>query len=193
MKSDIKNKDYDEKQFDKIVKDHKKMIIALIKNLELEYGAFKVSSEDLYQEGLIALHDAYKKYDSSNGTKFSTFAYMVIKRKLNKFYFQSLERYRNEMYSIDSIELFDHHPMANNFEVHDSGINYNASIERVDKLFIGLKPEDQNIVALRCLNNTYNEIAKKLNISKKKVDSRLSRLRIRFKEFQNCQKDELCV
>lgn len=178
--------DYDEREFNKLVKENSKLISSIIKTLELEYGHFKVSSDDLYQEGLIALHEAYTKFNKDEGVKFSTFAYMVIKRNLKKFYFTCLKRYQNEYYSIDTIDLFDHTPLAGiSLEAHDVGVKYNLEErnDRVDKRFIKLKQEDQHIVALRCLNNTYEEIADKLNITKKKVDSRLSRLKIRHKNL----------
>lgn len=189
----VKNPDYDEKEFEKIIEENKNMITSIIKRMELECGHFRISKDDLFQEGLIALHEAYAYYDKSQKVKFSTFAYMVIKRCLTRYYYQSVERYQHEVYSIDTIELFDHHPLANDYEIHDDSFKYVSedSEERVDKLFRRLKEEDQHIVALRCMNNTYDEIAEKLNITKKKVDSRLSRLRIRFKEYKNYYNEEM--
>lgn len=178
--------DYDEREFEKLVNEHQGMITSIIKNLELECGHFKVSRQDLNQEGLIALYEAYKSYDKKSGVKFSTFAYMVIKRKLNKYYRSCIYRYQMEAISIDTYELFDHHPLSCGHQVNDSKIDLacESSSKRVDYLFRQLREEDQNIVALRCLNNTYDEIADKLNITKKKVDSRLSRIRLRFKDTE---------
>ena len=41
--------------------------------------------DDLYQVGMLGLIDAYKHYDSSYGTKFSTFAYYYIVGEVNKY------------------------------------------------------------------------------------------------------------
>ena len=41
--------------------------------------------DDLYQVGMIGLIDAYKHYNSSYGTKFSTFAYYYIVGEVNKY------------------------------------------------------------------------------------------------------------
>ena len=38
----------------------------------------RFDKEDLYQVGMIGLIDAYKHYDKSHDTKFSTFAYYYI-------------------------------------------------------------------------------------------------------------------
>ena len=41
--------------------------------------------DDLYQVGMIGLMDAYKHYDSSYDTKFSTYAYYYIVGEVNKY------------------------------------------------------------------------------------------------------------
>lgn len=41
--------------------------------------------EDLYQVGMLGLIDAYKHYDSLQGTKFSTYAYYYIIGEVNKY------------------------------------------------------------------------------------------------------------
>ena len=41
--------------------------------------------DDLYQVGMLGLIDAYKHFDSSQGTKFSTYAYYYIIGEVNKY------------------------------------------------------------------------------------------------------------
>lgn len=41
--------------------------------------------DDLYQVGMLGLIDAYKHFDSNQGTKFSTYAYYYIIGEVNKF------------------------------------------------------------------------------------------------------------
>ncbi len=45
----------------------------------------KFDRDDLYQVGMIGLMDAYQHYDSSKGTKFSSFAYYYILGEVNKY------------------------------------------------------------------------------------------------------------
>lgn len=45
----------------------------------------RFDKEDLYQVGMIGLMEAYKHYDSSFDTKFSTFAYYYIVGEVNKY------------------------------------------------------------------------------------------------------------
>lgn len=172
----------DEREFEKIVKENGKIITSIIKNLELECGHFKLSHEDLYQEGLIALHNAYLNYDEKLDAKFSTFAYMVINRSLHRFYYQQMNRYKYETYSLDNTDLFDYNSVVGDYEAGDHGIRYMIEDRRnrIDKLFTILNLEDQNIVALRANQNTYKQIAEKLNITVKRVDNRLRRIKDRF-------------
>lgn len=177
-----KSVNYDEREFEKVVNDNKALITSIIKNMELECGHFKLSWDDLYQEGLIALHEAYVNYDGRQETKFSTFAYMVIHRKLHKYYYQQITHYQNEIYSLDNTDLFDYNSRIGDYVAGDHGIRYEAEDRqnRIDKLFTVLNEEDQYIVALRAYKNTYEEIANKLNISKKRIDNRLLRIKDRF-------------
>lgn len=45
----------------------------------------RFDKEDLYQVGMIGLMDAYRHYDASQGTKFSSFAYYYILGEVNQF------------------------------------------------------------------------------------------------------------
>ncbi len=45
----------------------------------------KFDRDDLYQVGMLGLIDAYKHYNSTYGTKFSTFAYYYIVGEVNKY------------------------------------------------------------------------------------------------------------
>lgn len=63
------------------------------KLLEYENLIYKIISkypkrfdkDDLYQVGMIGLIDAYKHYDNSYDTKFSTYAYYYIIGEVNKY------------------------------------------------------------------------------------------------------------
>lgn len=178
----INNVDYDEREFEKIVKEHGGLIVSIIKNLELECGHFKISFDDLYQEGLIALYNAYKNYNKEEKAKFSTFAYMVISRSLKRYHHQQMNKYQNESYSLDSLEHLDYYPAIGDYIAGDHSIRYanEEKRDKLDKLFTILNIEDQHIVALRINKNSYKQIAEKLNITTKRVDNRLLRIKDRF-------------
>lgn len=62
------------------VLDYEGLIYSIIN----KYGR-RYDLEDLYQVGMIGLMDAYKHYDSSFGTKFSSFAYYYILGEVNQY------------------------------------------------------------------------------------------------------------
>lgn len=62
--------------FEEIVKDMEPMIFSLIRQLRI----YK-NRDEFYQIGLIALWDAYKRFDERKG-KFSSFAYSYIKGRM---------------------------------------------------------------------------------------------------------------
>jgi len=45
----------------------------------------RFEKDDLYQVGMLGLIDAYKHFDSAQGTKFSTYAYYYILGEVNKY------------------------------------------------------------------------------------------------------------
>ncbi len=175
--------------FEKFLKKHEKIIQSVISTFDLEYGDFKISHEDLFQEGMIAFYEACRNYDEKYKTKFVTFAYVVIKRRIYHFYYSCLKRYQNEAYSIDTLELQDYYlPIADNL-VCDSGFSYvlDDKKDKINKILSNLKNEDKQILNMRINSYSYNEIAKHLNINAKRVDNRLFRIKQRF------LKSELCV
>ena len=60
--------------------DYEGLIYSIIGKVPKRYDR-----EDLYQVGMIGRMDAYKHYDSSYDTKFSTFAYYYILGEVNKY------------------------------------------------------------------------------------------------------------
>lgn len=166
-----------------LIEEFSLMIYSIINSFDLSYGDYQIGIDDLFQEGCLALIDACNAYKKTANTKFSTFAFLVIKRRLNRVFYKSIKPYTEE-WSFDKIECKDHFEYVTANYVLDNPINYGdyeyekefiKSLCFVDEL-------DKKIVELRLKDYSYNEIAKILNISPKKVDNRLNRLRLRYKE-----------
>ena len=60
--------------------DYDGLIYSIIKNYPKRYDR-----DDLYQVAMLGLIDAYKHYDKSQNTKFSTYAYYYIVGEVNKY------------------------------------------------------------------------------------------------------------
>ena len=64
--------------YEKLVKKIAGEQLALINDTAIEY-------DDLYQEGIIALYLSYGNYKELGPAKFSTYAYISIKRRIKRF------------------------------------------------------------------------------------------------------------
>lgn len=70
---------------DEILMQNEKLVYSIIN----KFGNYK-DKEDLYQVGMIGLINAYKNYDKSKNTKFSSYAYFYILGEIKKYLRDSL-------------------------------------------------------------------------------------------------------
>lgn len=176
----IKAKNKDSEAINVIIKDNTKLIYSIINNYQLDVSDYNLSKEDMFQEGLLGLMKAIKAYDINREVKFSTFAYPFISRSINKEYKKQYERYSREGYSYSKFEEVDHFYNYRSTYIQDNPIEYLENKSRVEILFDlmeGLDESDKTIVKLRLLSYSYEEIAKQLNITTKKVDYRLRKIK----------------
>lgn len=167
----------DSKAVEEIIEEYRLMIYSIINNYELEYGDYIISKDDLFQEGCIGLIEACKSYRDNDNTKFSTFAFVVIERRIKRSFFKMIRPYQKE-YSFDKFTLLDHVESFRTPTVSDKDICYlTENVENELEKLKYITELDKKIIELRVQNYTYREIAKKLNIPVKKVDNRLSRLK----------------
>lgn len=172
----------DDFAFGEIVKEYARMVESIISSYNSEFGDYKLNRDDLRQEAYIALFDACKSYKIGMDTKFSTFAYTCIKRRVHRFYSRYVRCYLKESTSLDSFETRDP-----GFLYYDSCVNENAynkerenRIETLKLLMDSLNYEDRTIVDMRMNNYSYEEISNKLNINRKRVDNRLNKIKKKY-------------
>jgi len=170
----------DENAFKELLEQFTKMIHAIIKEYDLDYGDYQVSKDDLYQEATIALYEAAINFDQSKDNKFSTFAFMVIKRRVARFYKRYRSDYEMASCSIDMIELQDHNLIFKSNAVNDNPIEYHKRLDFIEALRNDnskITSEDKTILIMRMNNYSYSEIAKKLGVNTKRIDNRIARLK----------------
>lgn len=173
----FKAKEGDDDACKKVINEYTRLIYSIINNYHLEYGDYSVSKEDLFQEGCIALLEACKTFKQNGNTKFSTYAYIVIKRRVIREYYKMVKPYHEE-FSFDKYEMQDHMDFFSNRCVSDNELSYTINEKRYDLKDIDfISKEDKKIIELRMQNYSYKEISELLNISIKRVDNRLSRIR----------------
>lgn len=159
-----------------IKQKYENMIHSIIHSFTLAYGDFKVQEDELFEEGCIAIYEACKTYNEMNGCKFSTYLYLIIKRKLSRELFKSIYIYKHEGLSFDRLDTNDKYKFFENKCVEENPIVYSDKRQKHDemyKTFKELTPLDQRIIKLRLLNYSYEEIGRMLNVKKKKIDNRL--------------------
>ena len=55
---------------------------SVVKTKAKSYFLIGADKEDIYQEGMIGLYKAYLTYEKNKNTQFSTYAYMLISRRM---------------------------------------------------------------------------------------------------------------
>lgn len=164
----------DDVAFNEVLETYVKMIESIVLSYVNEVGDFSLNKDDLRQEAFIGLYDACKCYKNDMNTKFSTFAYTCIKRRVHAYYRKVTHLYYKECVSLD------------NFQARDSGLFYgiqrekeaiNKKKEVLNNLMTRLNYEDRTIVDMRINNYSYKEISDYLNIKEKHIDNRLMRIK----------------
>lgn len=181
----IKKAKNDPAEFENLKDAYCKMITSIIRTFNLNWGDYAISQDDLCQEAMIGLHEACQTYDENMGTKFSTYAYQIIKRHVSRAYKNLISVYQNESYSYSKFLKDDYNSLMTSYYVSDNPLTYlakkNMYEEYMHKLE-NLPDKDKKIIELRMMNYSYNEIASIMGISSKQVDNRLSRLRRSWKQ-----------
>lgn len=168
----------EEQPFEVILEKHRKMIYSIINSLPQNFGEHVLHREDLFQEAAIALYNATKRYKKQENVKFSTYVYTAIKRTVIRVYNEDIKIYKNEAFSID-----DNLNFISADRVEDTALLYHYEREREEELnrkLSKLRKQDREILLLRINNYSYAEIAEKLNVNKKRIDNRITRLRKRY-------------
>ena len=143
----------------------------------MKRGEYVISKEDLFQEAAMALYEACLDYDIDSNASFFTFAYTVIKRRIINKYRDFTKPFDYGVISYDANRLYDFILTDNKVANPEEAFYHNELIREMHQKLDTLSNEDQEIVRLRCNDLTYKEIGERLNMSYKKVDNRIYRLR----------------
>lgn len=166
--------------FRQLLKENERIIYSIIGSFH-DFGSdYLLNRDDLYQEASIALFDACMTYDPEAGARFSSYAYVVIRRRVSRAVKTMMRSYREETMSFDKFEDIDRMKEFSTSYVRDDPVRYSENRERQDRIaaFLErLEEGDRMIVEARLSGLSYREIAEKLGLSTKKVDNRLMRIK----------------
>ncbi len=153
-----------------------KLALGFCKNNKLD-TRFK---EELVQLGFIGLYEATTLFKESCNTTFMTFAYLVIKRKMQNYYTKYYKisayemPYEEEIYVKETAESY----LPNyNSETPETIFFDKLQSEMILEAFDMLRPQDKVIIKYKLQGYSYKEIARFCNISTKQVDNALQRIK----------------
>ncbi len=176
--------------FELTLESYRSMIFHILNRYnEIDAGDYMVSKEDLYQEACIALYDACRTYSPDRQTKFSTFAYSVIKRRVEHKLKTYLRPLRTESYSVDAIRSIDYYKRYSDNE-YRTRQHYESKKDTIHRFLKTLSEEELQIIKLRQHNYSYEDISRKMKLNKKKVDNQIQKLK---RDYRNFQKKERFV
>ena len=149
---------------------------------------------DLIQEGMVGLSFAIHTFDDKNGTMFYTYARTCIERKIISA-IVSTQRLKHRplneaiSYNIESTgrELVDFDVLLSDNTLNPEVmlISSEAEIELQNDIYHYLGDQERQILELKISGFTYPEIAELLDISKKKVDNTMQRIRAKLKKIRD--------
>ncbi|HIV19371.1 MAG TPA: sigma-70 family RNA polymerase sigma factor [Candidatus Merdivicinus intestinigallinarum] len=135
--------------------------------------------DDLVQEGCIGLFDAVRSFHRDNHTKFSTYALVCIRNRVQKAVekatSQKAAAFRNHVPLEDAGEVSDHSSPEQIF------LNREALEAVMNGIQTLLTPMERKVLFAALDGMDYQTIAKSLNISPKSVDNALQRVRRKLK------------
>ena len=149
-----------------------------------------IDENDLYQEGLIGLNGAIEAYKKNKDIKFSTFAFMCIKRKMItaiKIANRKKHSILNESYSLD-YKFDDDSKSAENYIMVNNGVeDLLVSDEQEayykERIHQELSQLEKEIYEIKLDNFSNEEIALALSKTNKSIESALGRIRIKLKSI----------
>lgn len=154
-----------------LMNEYKKLVTKIARN----YFIIGADFEDVIQEGMIGLFNAYSTFNENKNTSFKTYATILINRQIinaikKAYKYNNLDLFAdlNEKDFEKDLEIFSPEEFIINKESHS--ILVKEINEKLSSLEISILQEFLQ-------NKTYEEIATKLNLNKKSVDNALSRIK----------------
>lgn len=151
----------------------------LVKLIARTFLLSDFDKDDLVSEGMIALNRAIDTFDSSKEASFRTYATRCIKNKM----LDIIRKWKNQIPPVNIEEIPESaHPSTDPIAdlINDDALKAFASY-----LFSVLNDTEKKVLALYIEAHSYEEIAAKLNIDKKKVDNAIYSARKKVKQLLN--------
>ena len=186
MKDELikKVKSKDEDSVKTLLMTYRYLVAKIVNGFYINRGDYKIDRNDLLQEGDIALYHAALTYKEESEASFATYAYKVIYRRLCRAIEKLGGHYRFEGLSIDT----DNHAELVSEHFYDDPkkmIIYYDTLKAMQTFMKGSSPLEKEIIRMRQDKNSYKAIADSLNITPKRVDYLIQRMKNRYQKISN--------
>ncbi|MEA5026636.1 MAG: sigma-70 family RNA polymerase sigma factor [Erysipelotrichaceae bacterium] len=176
--------EHDEAAQKELINKYSRLIWKIVYQEYHHYRLGGIDTEDLYQEGLIALHDAIMSYDLTMNIPLYCLAKICISRKIKSY----IRRFSRSIYqgsflcvSLDG-QLNDDEGFCLH-EVIESKDQYQGNCAwKIDDYLSILNPLESAVILMRIQGFKYAEIGYKLLISRKDVDNTVQRARKKIRK-----------
>jgi RNA polymerase sigma factor (sigma-70 family) len=156
--------------------EHLKNVKHIANRIYKRYGVKGMDLEDLIEEGVLGLYDAFNRFDPDRGVAFKTYARYRVQGTI----LDSIRRWlpcnhqTNKEERIELIENFQrttimnaNHKQTNNLEQVITDV---ANENLIDKLMSPLSEQDRDLLkALICDGDTLSVVSEKLQIPKTQI------------------------
>ena len=144
-------------------------------------------SEDLIQEGMLGLLSAIRKYDSSIGASFKTFAEQCIHNRIVSA-IESASRQKhiplNEGLSLEDFEILSKDEALFSRHTEDEVLGKEDLSERLNNGKKLLSKFEKQVLVMYLDGLSYKEIAEQVHKAEKSVDNAVQRIRKKFAQIQ---------
>ena len=148
---------------------------SVIRMKAAKFRTNEIESEDLSQEGYLALFDAIKAFDESKG-RFSSFAGTCIANRMKNAVVKAHGKLKKD-------DDFDFGSVADEGSSADDYVITKEDNEVVEHLLSFLSAKEYSVMKLFLEGYSYKQIAEKLEITPKSADNALSRARKKLKQL----------
>lgn len=131
--------------------------------------------EDLIQEGILGLHNAYTTFDKTLGVPFSVYLRICVNNSI-------LSAYK-KLKKSDLPEEFDEEGFVSGASMEEYVINRNDAERFFEKLKEVLSPLEKEILAEYLKDKSYEEISEALSLPVKTVDNALMRIKKKMRKL----------
>lgn len=170
-----------------LVNKYKNLINFVITKYISTHNLVGLDEKDLYQEGMIGLLSAIDSYVDNKDAKFSTYASRCIENRICTIINRTLNTKNKNLNDSVSLDLVDPTTGQSLYDLIGSSgiIDEMISKENCDELIKfgneNLKGFEKEVFLLKVKDYTNEEIAKKLNEDKRKVENALFRIRTKLR------------